>query len=689
MASAELVHCLCFVALLCHMTFASKELEGFQENVTVDFNSGNILAEIILTNPTKSSVSRETGSRLTTTTTKSAHTSLMDGDLVNNTELTGPRLGRVIETSTPNSSQATQIETPPRIKKPSSQMRVIVPETQQFFTYQCEADGFPKPSYLWYRNDQQIDSTGEYIRAFDNGSLHLRNFTSREQGYFQCRAKNKYGTSVSVKLPIVMETPPMRLPDTPTEVVEVNEGEPAALYCVKTPPTVPEYITRWYLEGGTKEVRLNERIGTDSNGTLRFVYTEPSDSLNYICSLAPQSAGSQHLIRFYNKVKLEVRPKSKENLSPKKEFASDKVKAQLEKTVTLECFFSGYPIPSIRWQNKINQNIAENTNRFQITDHGRQLVIKNVREDDEGPFTCTAQNSVDSAAATIQVNVTSPPLLIINNDGTPSSLSSMTVPDQRDVTLHCKSRATAGETTNKPEWYRNGETINKSNLQDRYSFNDARTELTIRNLIKDIDTACFQCNITNSEGYLFFDGYLRVIESIKIYRKPNQSISLLQSEELIDLRVSATADSCCTLNVLWYFNGTQKIMDELLKPPFFNYSNDGNLFLNRSSVSEEELAKIIGNYTFIVSNSFQSINGTFQLYISAPAPTPVAEASSGSNIWWVILLCGLLAIIIAVAVVVIIIKSNYPRDTYPLEKTELKHHLNPEEDLLNHSFQEI
>ncbi|CAL1530324.1 unnamed protein product [Lymnaea stagnalis] len=714
MAPTALGRGFCLLALLSHVTLASEELKGFLENVTVDFNSGNILAEIVRTFVPRTSTHRATGARLSTTRA-------INGDLDSSTEIPGPKLGRVIETSPAarisseilsTSGQATTmmasmtstevmtpvslnndemtLETPPRITKPLSQRRVIVLETERFFTYRCEADGNPRPSYEWYRNDQLLDDRGDFIKGFENGTLLVPYFSSREDGLFQCKARNKYGTSVSVKLPIVAEKPPIRMPDTQDEDRTVREGDSAALYCDDTPPTIPEYITRWYIEeGGSKEVKLDQRIGTDSNGTLRFAYLERGDSLSYICSLVPQNAAPQSLIRYYNKVKLQVTPHSKEHFPPKKEFASAKVKALLGHNVTLECFFSGNPTPTIQWKNNRNQVIDASMSRFHIMDNQRQLVIKNVLVEDEGNFACIGSNDLGTAEVMIQVNVTSPPLLIPNNDGTPSSLSSITVPDQRDITLRCRSQGAPGETINAPMWYRNGELLNKVNLQDRYSFNAGRTELTIRSLSKTKDTACFQCNITNSEGYLFFDGYLRVIESIKIVRKPNPSISILEREEMIDLSVKATADACCPLSINWFCNGTMIKKDELMNPPFFNYNDDGDLFMNRSSVLHEQLARRMGSYALVVSNRFDSQTVTFNLSMREPEQEPLVAASSGFKLWWVILVCGLLAIIIAVAIVIIVIKSNYPRDTYPLEKTELKHHLNPEEDLLNHSFQEI
>ncbi|KAI8776840.1 I-type lectin protein 1, partial [Biomphalaria glabrata] len=72
-----------------------------------------------------------------------------------------------------------------------------------------------------------------------------------------------------------------------------------------------------------------------------------------------------------------------------------------------------------------------------------------------------------------------------------------------------------------------------------------------------------------------------------------------------------------------------------------------------------------------------------------PIQDSLQNEEAGVQLWVILLIVGLLILLVAVIIVVVFIKTNFPRNTYPLEKTELKHHLNPEEDLLNQSFQEI
>ena len=67
---------------------------------------------------------------------------------------------------------------------------------------------FPYLSYTWHRNNIRLDATGEFIRAFQNGSLMLKDYSERENGVYHCIAVNEYGTDVSVKFYIVAELRP-------------------------------------------------------------------------------------------------------------------------------------------------------------------------------------------------------------------------------------------------------------------------------------------------------------------------------------------------------------------------------------------------------------------------------------------------------------------------------------------------
>ncbi|GFR66773.1 neural cell adhesion molecule L1 [Elysia marginata] len=371
------------------------------------------------------------------------------------------------------------------------------------------------------------------------------------------------------------------------------------------------------------------------------------------------------------------------NRAPKKEFASKDVKAVLGEKVVLDCFFSGRPVPTITWTDNQNRPIVpESSSPFNVTNYNRQLSISEVSQEDEGTFRCTAENKLGKAEAAINVNVTTPPLR------TKDSLGTHTVPDQVDFTMPCKARAALGELIGQTVWYRNGEMLNTNNVPDpeRYSFSEDNTELTIRQLVKEVDTASYQCSVTNSEGELYMNGYLRVIKSLEISRQPSRIVEVSpNSGAPYDITVLATGDTCCVINYLYFFNNGKLEENDLDTPPFRTNRSTGSISFDPASVPHDVLTKWLGEFRCEVSNSYQTKVARFSTVLMAPV---VAEKES-SGLWWIAILCGVLLIIIVIIIVMIIYKSNYPGATYKLEKTELEHNLNPVEDLLNQSFHEI
>ncbi|GFR66792.1 neural cell adhesion molecule L1 [Elysia marginata] len=464
------------------------------------------------------------------------------------------------------------------------------------------------------------------------------------------------------------------------EEVKVKKWQKLNIPCGKTPDAIA-VNKRWYFEK-IIQVQTNERVGVDLSGTLRFAYTELGDAKTYYCGL-----GNFLGIQLYNPRDVQVLDVSDTGDSaPLAEYITKDAKAIIGRTLYLECYFSGKPVPKITWKNSTNHDIPLGHPRFIIEESGHLLKIESVRQEDEGTFRCKAENTLDVKEEYIKVNVTTPPVR------TTGSLRTYTKPDQEDFVLPCKAKAAIGELIDPPVWYRNGERLTANNVPDaeRYSFSEDNTELTIRQLVKEVDTASYQCSVTNSEGELYMNGYLRVISSIHVSSRPSDTIRVSHnSSEVYDLSILPTGDHCCRISVLYYFNGTQLTENVLHKPPFRKNDSTGMVSFVPSSVSEEDLVDWLGEYTCKVYNNYQEKYVKFTLVSKETTPEAIVATSESTGLWWIGILAGVLVILIVIIIVIVVYKSNYPGETYQLEKTELKHHLNPEEDLLNQSFQEI
>jgi hypothetical protein len=582
------------------------------------------------------------------------------------------------------------LETPPNIRWPLSQ-NMLTFKVNTATIYQCMASGNPTPTFQWLRNGAPIINT-EYIHAYDNGTLVFRSASHREDGIFQCKATNKLGTSVSVTVPILCEREPRKIDFLNLTRHDVKkEGDTIAFGCDNPHPGVPAYTKRWIFTAGTQPLPVNKRFGSDTKGVLRFAYLEKNDSNSYMCVLAPEVAMAHGTIKFFNIAVLTVQEHAKTNSSANLASASGNVKAVLGETATIECFFYGNPVPNITWRRESSRQEITRGDKYMLPeDHfNRRLVIRNVQAEDADTYTCVGNNGYGGmAVGTTVLNVTSPPMKIPYQ-----GLDRIVKADGGDQVLKCKADVLDKQIMNAPEWYRNGEPLNENNLPypERYIFNEDMTELTIRQLDKTKDTACFQCNISNSEGYLFYDGYLTVINSIKINKKPSDFV--INNANVVDISIIASGDDCCTIAKRWYLN-EEPLSAKVLREPPYEFRNEGDYFIfNASSVTREELESRVGNYRCLLFNDYEALNVTFTITLKGFEPTreplKAAEAEAGMPLWWIGLVCGILLIIIALVVIIIFVKSNYPGDTYLLEKAEIKHHLNPEQDLLDQSFHEV
>ncbi|XP_076361771.1 cell adhesion molecule Dscam1-like isoform X2 [Tachypleus tridentatus] len=102
------------------------------------------------------------------------------------------------------------------------------------FLMHCLADGYPTPSYKWYRS-RDIGRTnfirviGPNVKEFSNGSLMITNIASSDKGTYKCTVNNGVGQSL-VQLITITVSVPARFEEK-FGVVTAQKGESARLQC--------------------------------------------------------------------------------------------------------------------------------------------------------------------------------------------------------------------------------------------------------------------------------------------------------------------------------------------------------------------------------------------------------------------------------------------------------------------------
>ena len=74
-------------------------------------------------------------------------------------------------------------------------------------------------------------------------------------------------------------------------------------------------------------------------------------------------------------------------------------------TVSFDCFVSGEPRPTVRWQRGGEPVTLTTSDKHAVTHDGSVLVIRDVSVHDSGQYECVAENMAGSTRAVAQLTV--------------------------------------------------------------------------------------------------------------------------------------------------------------------------------------------------------------------------------------------------------------------------------------------
>ncbi|XP_067679712.1 neural cell adhesion molecule L1-like [Haliotis asinina] len=392
---------------------------------------------------------------------------------------------------------------PPAFLEPVESKTLSVAETSNV-TLKCRATGHPAPSYWWKRDGRRIPGCS------DSGDLTLTNVSSQHKGDYQCVAENEdtYGviavaTSQPITLNIYSQCKAWKKSINSRFVRQ--EYQHLALECDCPPECLKSKVTWYRYEPALARVdisRYQGRLHIDKKGTLHFIYTSASDgSTTYQCGVTTSNQlllGKKYEVTI---TKVTVPPAHPSRIR----FQTVQSRFLLHQTADLECVFSGHPTPVTTWKY-INGTTLPHSGKFELVhgSFGRRLRIRNLAIDDGGRYICSGTNGVTDDAF-VDVTVASKPVWV-------KPLIDITVPEGRVAHLCCKTDSVGGESqAGFPTWYKNGNEINPANIGDRrFQFSKDRSVLTIVKVKRSVDAVCFQCNVSNSAGYVFGNGCLKV-----------------------------------------------------------------------------------------------------------------------------------------------------------------------------------
>ncbi|GFR68724.1 hemicentin-1-like [Elysia marginata] len=266
----------------------------------------------------------------------------------------------------------------------------IKPRQQTFVTgtsrnISCTARGHPEPIFSWQRDGETVEQNARVLFDPASGLIEFRNLGPGDAGDYECVATNEAGVDSGLARLTYIEAPKIREIDTK---VLVAVGDDAVLKCIADGIPLPN--TTWYRADRMLMSAYNVEVNPLGQLIIRGV--QDPDAGEYKC-VVQNEAGSDS-----EEAVLEVGA-APEILQPPENIGMD-----IETNGTLPCQAIGRPPPKISWR-RIDGRPIDFAGRFRQLPSG-SLQITRIHPDDEGVYTCIAQNAFGLKDAAAYVSVT-------------------------------------------------------------------------------------------------------------------------------------------------------------------------------------------------------------------------------------------------------------------------------------------
>ncbi|XP_007950326.1 roundabout homolog 3 [Orycteropus afer afer] len=270
-------------------------------------------------------------------------------------------------------------------------------------TLPCRAEGRPRPNIEWYKNGARVATARDDPRAhrllLPSGALFFPRImhgrrARPDEGVYTCVARNYLGAAASRNASLEVAVLRDDFRQSPGNLV-VAVGEPAVLECIP-PRGHPEPSVSW--KKNSEKIKEEEGRITIRGGKLMMSHTLKSDAGMYVC-VASNMAGE----RESGPAELVVLERPSFLRRPGNQVVL------ADAPVDFPCEVQGDPPPHLSWRKEDGELPP---GRYEIrSDHS--LWIGRVSAEDEGTYTCVAENSVGRAEASGSLSVHVPPQLVI------------------------------------------------------------------------------------------------------------------------------------------------------------------------------------------------------------------------------------------------------------------------------------
>uniref|UniRef100_A0A8C2D3J9 L1 cell adhesion molecule, paralog a n=1 Tax=Cyprinus carpio TaxID=7962 RepID=A0A8C2D3J9_CYPCA len=264
----------------------------------------------------------------------------------------------------------------------------------------CKADGIPTPDVTWSINGNLLtDIDPDPKRSLKHGVLTLKNVELSDTAVYQCKAVNKHGSILINAYVYVIELPPQILTEDGL-MYSVAEGQTTEMACETFGSPQPN---TW------GALVANPRMSQLPDGSLQISNASLNDSGQYTCTVSNSKITITAELDVLNKTVIVKPPLA--------------LRIQRGKPATLTCEYqvdSRQYTPQVQWR-KNGQKLTESSDSDKYMIDESTLIIPEVKEEDEGIYTCEVITTLDMAEAS-------------DRPDSPTQIQ-MTEPKDRSVTL--------------------------------------------------------------------------------------------------------------------------------------------------------------------------------------------------------------------------------------------------------------
>ncbi|MEE6496324.1 hypothetical protein FKM82_002300 [Ascaphus truei] len=432
----------------------------------------------------------------------------------------------------------------------------------------CTVSGVPSPSIHWLKDGTNLPPKDDTYRILSSGTIEIPSSEITHAGTYTCVAVNDVGSAqIHVNLH-VQEVPVIH---GQSDYLEVVLSDSITLSCEALGTPAPT-IT-WQKEGIS--IKTGSGYTILPNGNLNIAKAVQGDAGTYTC-IAQNPAGTA-----LGKIKLKV------HVSPVIKPHQIEYVVTVDKSVTMLCEAHGNPAPEIRW-HKDGAPLTKSPGQRIIGTGALQIAF--VQPDDDGQYTCIAENIAGSVSSTMNLSVLIPPQIQKNKKEISVGKNALAV-------LPCVAHGIPSPVIT---WRKNHVPI--TDKIEKYTVLASGELLLNRADHKDLGN--YTCTARNAAGEDTHTISLTLNFPPVFIERP-RNVSLNEGEKL---RLMCKAIGNPLPQITWTFK------DKTLS---------GNAHAGRSNqqselVIERVLKKDSGTYKCIAESTVASINATVHVFVKEP-----------------------------------------------------------------------